>query len=465
MRLTLIFSHAEWRAASAAPTLAHKDYLHNTNPTAASKAKSASRGWQRAPELSGQRDGRMATEATFAAETAASSKKTSVTPALSVEQHTTFGLSQELGHGGALGRPRCDARAKAGTFKTVLETTASAASAATTIKLGSEVSSSPPLQAPETPPQDQRPVATGSPARFEFDKSEFYWHRCKGIKKKEKQEIMDFYSQPCSPTPAPSSSPYHVPVGSQAPALVSTTGDQSLLQKQAKDTTAAQPAPSAAVTAAFEAWSLAEQRHTAPSARQGVKRKQDQAAEAAELAPGGASGCMGGQAAGVPAPMQAAWHAEVLDNVDGHLDDLFSRIGYAFNHPELLQALAFIVISEKYRPHADNLHHNHGLVDLGHRILVTILTQEMARCYWQLENPDQHASYVALPPRLFRWSIQLGLPGYAASPSGLTQPQVADLTKALFGAIFLDGGQAAVRQALSHILDMPEPNQRKPFNS
>ncbi|KAK9808386.1 hypothetical protein WJX73_009605 [Symbiochloris irregularis] len=139
----------------------------------------------------------------------------------------------------------------------------------------------------------------------------------------------------------------------------------------------------------------------------------------------------------------------VLDNRHGYLDDLFDRIGYRFRYPELLQALAFVVVPEEDRIMADH-HDNHCLVTLGHDCLVKALTQEMKRRYWQLENPDQHASYVALPPRMFSWSIRLGLPGYAVSASSnrihnqaLSQLEICSLTEALFGAILLDGGPEA----------------------
>ncbi|KAK9808315.1 hypothetical protein WJX73_000361 [Symbiochloris irregularis] len=154
---------------------------------------------------------------------------------------------------------------------------------------------------------------------------------------------------------------------------------------------------------------------------------------------------------------------DVLDNGSGDLDDLFSRIGYVFQHPALVQCLAFVAIPRQDR-HRVNIYGNECLDRLGQKVLVPALSALMSDRYHDLANPTAHATYAVVSPRLFRWSIQLGLPAYAIFPSqrhedGLKQPEICSLITSLLGAAELDGGIAAVRQILSAILDWPEADE------
>ncbi|KAK9795849.1 hypothetical protein WJX73_004340 [Symbiochloris irregularis] len=85
----------------------------------------------------------------------------------------------------------------------------------------------------------------------------------------------------------------------------------------------------------------------------------------------------------------------------------------------------------------------------------------MPQRFQDLLDTEDHATYVVLPPRLLRWSLHLGLPGYAVFPTqghdeGMQQPEMCSLMAALIGTVFLDGGDQAVHRVLSTILDWPE---------
>ncbi|KAK9795862.1 hypothetical protein WJX73_008939 [Symbiochloris irregularis] len=47
---------------------------------------------------------------------------------------------------------------------------------------------------------------------------------------------------------------------------------------------------------------------------------------------------------------------QVLDNASGRLDDLFTRLGYTFQNPLLVQSLAFVVVPKRFRVRADRQH-------------------------------------------------------------------------------------------------------------
>ncbi|KAK9795847.1 hypothetical protein WJX73_003767 [Symbiochloris irregularis] len=147
----------------------------------------------------------------------------------------------------------------------------------------------------------------------------------------------------------------------------------------------------------------------------------------------------------------------VLDNSNGHLDNLSDRLGYTFKNPQLVQSLAFVVVPRSIC-HQTSIKGNEGLSKIGQQILVKVLIIEMLGRYQDLIDPEDHA----------KWAVHLGLPGYAVWPGrsdnqGLTQLEISGLTTALFGALLLDGDVEAVHQVLLNILDWPEPADRKKF--
>ncbi|KAK9809679.1 hypothetical protein WJX73_004423 [Symbiochloris irregularis] len=145
---------------------------------------------------------------------------------------------------------------------------------------------------------------------------------------------------------------------------------------------------------------------------------------------------------------------------DQTLRDLSNRIGYTFKNPLLVQSLAFVVM-----PEADELGiplcGNEDLVPRGHQALVHALTPLLREHFaWTKASdtpatPGAIAECVALPPRLWKFSWQLGLPRMAIYKSPLTQEQIGKLFTALLSAAYLDGSQEAVDGIVYHILDWP----------
>jgi ribonuclease-3 len=131
--------------------------------------------------------------------------------------------------------------------------------------------------------------------------------------------------------------------------------------------------------------------------------------------------------------------------------DLEQRLGYAFRDPALLsRALT-------HRSHGAE--HNERLEFIGDAVLNCVVAAALYRRFPQLPEGDLSRIRANLVNRdcLLLRAQDLGLSGLVrlgegeVKSGGASRPSIlADATEALFGAIFLDGGFEAAREAIEH---------------
>jgi ribonuclease-3 len=131
--------------------------------------------------------------------------------------------------------------------------------------------------------------------------------------------------------------------------------------------------------------------------------------------------------------------------------DLEQRLGYAFRDPALLsRALT-------HRSHGAE--HNERLEFVGDAVLNCVVAAALYRRFPQVPEGDLSRMRANLVNRdcLLLRAQDLGMSGLVrlgegeVKSGGASRPSIlADATEALFGAIFLDGGFEAAREAIEH---------------